>query len=136
DRSRVLDSVKQLAQVGFKLVATEGTAADLRAAGLEVTTVYKVSERKSPDAIDLLRRGEIDLIINTPSRDLEAPQKRDGFQMRRVAVECQIPFLATIEAAQVAVGAIAAKKQLGGKPFPVRSLQDYAAAGKKAVAAR
>jgi carbamoyl-phosphate synthase large subunit len=136
DRSRVLDSVKRLAEVGFKLVATEGTANDLRAAGLEVTTVYKVSERKSPDAIDLLRRGEIDLIINTPSRDLEAPQKRDGFQMRRVAVEGQIPFLATIEAAQVAVGAIAAKKQLAGKPFPVRSLQEYAASGKKAIPAR
>ncbi|MEA3137444.1 MAG: carbamoyl-phosphate synthase large subunit, partial [Thermoplasmata archaeon] len=135
DRSRVLDSVKRLGQLGFKLFATEGTANDLRAAGLEVTTVYKVSERKSPDAIDLLRRGEIDLIINTPSRDLEAPQKRDGFQMRRVAVECQIPFLATIEAAQAAVGAIAAKRSLAGKPFPVRSLQDYASAG-KAVAAR
>ncbi|MFA5943299.1 MAG: carbamoyl-phosphate synthase large subunit [Candidatus Thermoplasmatota archaeon] len=135
DRSRVLESVKKLAQLGFKLFATEGTANDLRAAGLEVTTVYKLSDRKSPDAIDLLRRGEVQLIINTPSRDLEAPQKRDGFQMRRVAVECQIPFLATIEAAQVAVGAIAAKRQLAGKPFPVRSLQDYAKAG-KAVPAR
>ncbi|HJQ92701.1 MAG TPA: carbamoyl-phosphate synthase large subunit, partial [Candidatus Thermoplasmatota archaeon] len=130
DRARVLDSVKRLGQLGFKLFATEGTANDLRAAGLEVTTVYKLSDRKSPDAIDLLRRGEIDLIVNTPSRDLEAPQKRDGFQMRRVAVECQIPFLATIEAAQVAVGAIAAKRSLEVTPFPVRSLQDYAKAGK------
>jgi carbamoyl-phosphate synthase large subunit len=135
DRSRVLDAVRKLADVGFRLMATSGTADDLRAAGLEVTTVYKVSERKSPDAIDLLRRGQVQLIINTPSRILEGPQKRDGFQMRRVAVECQIPFLATVEAAQVAVGAIAAKKQLDGKPFPAKSLQDYAKAS-KAVPAR
>jgi carbamoyl-phosphate synthase large subunit len=68
---------------------------------------------------------------------MEGPQKRDGFAMRRVAVEMQIPFLATIEAAQVAVGAIAAKKALGGKPYQVRSLQEYAAAGKaKPVPAR
>jgi carbamoyl-phosphate synthase large subunit len=136
DRERVLDSVKQLAKVGFKLVATEGTANDLRAAGLEVTTVYKLSERKSPDAIDLLRRGQVHLIVNTPSRVLEGPQKRDGFQMRRVAVECQIPFLATIEAAQVAVGAIAAKKALAGKPFPPKSLQEYAGRAAPKVAAK
>jgi carbamoyl-phosphate synthase large subunit len=135
DRPRVLDSVKKLAQLGFRLVATEGTANELRAAGLEVTTVYKLSERRSPDAIDLLRRGEVHLIVNTPSRELEAPQRRDGYAMRRVAVECQIPFLATIEAAQVAVGAIEAKRKLGGHAFPVRSLQDYAGAAKK-VAAR
>jgi carbamoyl-phosphate synthase large subunit len=134
DRPRVLESVKRLAEVGFRLVATAGTAAELRAAGLEVTTVYKLSERQSPDAIDLLRRGEVHLIINTPGREMEAPQKRDGFAMRRVAVECQIPFLATVEAAQVAVGAIAAKRALGGKPFPPRSLQEYAGAAK--VAAR
>jgi carbamoyl-phosphate synthase large subunit len=130
DRPRVLDSVRRLAQLGFKLVATGGTAADLRAAGLDVTTVYKVSEKQSPDAIDLLRRGQVQLIINTPSRSMEGPQRRDGYQMRRVAVEAQIPFLATIEAAQAAVGAIAAKRQLAGKPFPVKSLQDYAASGK------
>jgi carbamoyl-phosphate synthase large subunit len=126
DRPRILASVRKLADLGFKLVATEGTANDLRAAGLEVTTVYKVSDRKSPDAIDLLRRGQVHLIINTPSQTMEAPQKRDGFQMRRVAVERQIPFLATVEAAQVAAGAIAAKRGLGGKAYPPRSLQEYA----------
>ncbi|MEK6976442.1 MAG: carbamoyl-phosphate synthase large subunit [Candidatus Thermoplasmatota archaeon] len=137
DRPRVLEAIKKLPALGFTLVATKGTAADLRAAGLEVTTVYKLSERQSPDAIDLLRQGKVQLIINTPSRDMEAPQKRDGFAMRRVAVECQIPFLATVEAAQVAVGAIAAKKALGGKAYQVRSLQEYAAAGKvKPVPAR
>ncbi len=136
DRVRVLEAIKKLPALGFQLVATSGTAADLRAAGLDVTTVYKLSERRSPDAIDLLRQGKVQLIINTPGREMEAPQKRDGFAMRRVAVECQIPFLATVEAAQVAVGAIAAKQALGSKPYAVRSLQEYAAAGKATVKAR
>ncbi|MES2154242.1 MAG: carbamoyl-phosphate synthase large subunit [bacterium] len=129
DRPRIMDAVKAIAALGFELVATKGTAADLRAEGLEVTTVYKVSERMAPDAIDLIRQGKVQLIINTPSREMEGPQRRDGFQMRRVAVECQVPFLATVEAAQAAVGAIAAKRAVGGK-FSVQSLQDYAKAGK------
>ncbi|MEA3144271.1 MAG: carbamoyl-phosphate synthase large subunit [Thermoplasmata archaeon] len=133
DRPRALDAVRQLAKLGFKLVATEGTAADLRAAGLEVTTVYKLSDRKSPDAIDLIRRGEVSLIINTPSELMEGPQKRDGFAMRRVAVEGQVPFLATVEAAQVAASAIAAKRAVAGK-FGVQSLQGYAEATRLAVA--
>ncbi len=51
--------------------------------------------------------------------------------MRRVAVECQVPFLATVEAAQVAVKAIAAKRRVGGR-FEVQSLQGYAAAAASA----
>lgn len=131
DRPRIMGAVEQLAKMGFELVATEGTAADLRGSGLQVTTVYKVSERRSPDAIDLIRQGRVHLIINTPGELMESPQKRDGFQMRRVAVECQVPFLATVEAAQVAVGAIAAKRRLDGQ-FEVQSLQEYAAIGAEA----
>ena len=125
DRDRILDVSRQFAALGFELVATEGTAADLRAAGLDVTTVYKVSERKSPDAIDLIKQKKIHLIINTPSESMEAPQFRDGYQMRRVAVEHEVPFLATVEAADVAVQAVVAKRAVGGH-FGVQSLQDYA----------
>ncbi len=124
-RARILASAQALVEQGFSLVATEGTAADLRDAGLEVTTVYKVSERKSPDAIDLIKQDKVQLIINTPSDSMEAPQFRDGYQMRRVAVEHEIPFLATVEAAEAAVGAIKAKRSLDGL-FPVQSLQEYA----------
>ncbi len=126
DRPRLLEPARQLVAMGFQIVATEGTAADLRQAGLPVTTVYKVHEKRSPDAIDLIRNGQIQLIFNTPSESMEAPQKRDGYSMRRVAVERQIPFLATAEAAEVAVRAIVAKRAVEGR-FPVRSLQAYAA---------
>ncbi|HEX2065472.1 MAG TPA: carbamoyl-phosphate synthase large subunit, partial [Candidatus Thermoplasmatota archaeon] len=132
DRPRALDAVRQLARLGFKLVATEGTAADLRAAGLEATTVYKLSDRRSPDAIDLIRNGQVSLILNTPGELMEGPQRRDGFAMRRVAVEAQVPFLATVEAAQVAARAIAAKRRVGGR-FGVQSLQEYARAARAVV---
>ncbi len=124
DRPRILDIMRRLAALGFDIVATEGTAHDLRTAGLDVTTVYKLSERKSPDAIDLIKDGRIQLIINTPSELMEAPQMRDGYQMRRAAVEGEVPFLATVEAADAAVGAIVAKRAVKGR-FPVRSLQSY-----------
>lgn len=125
DRPRVLGIARRLVAVGFDLVATEGTAADLREAGLRVTTVHKLHERKSPDAIDLIKTGGIQLIINTPNELMESAQMRDGYQMRRAAVEGQVPFLATIEAAEAAMEAIVAKKALHGR-FPVQSLQEYA----------
>ncbi|MGB0653623.1 MAG: carbamoyl-phosphate synthase large subunit [Thermoplasmatota archaeon] len=130
DRPRLKGPARQLAALGFKLVATEGTAAELRGWGLDVTTAYKIHEKRAPDAIDLIRDGEIQLIINTPSdaRDaMESPQKRDGYSMRRVAVEHQVPFLATVEAAEAAAAAIVAKRAVGGR-FPVRGLHEYAEA--------
>jgi carbamoyl-phosphate synthase large subunit len=134
DRPRILGTVEHLSKMGFDIVATKGTAADLAAAGIPVTVVYKVSDRQAPDAIDLIRQGKVQLIINTPSADMEGPQKRDGYQMRRVAVECQVPFLATVEAAQIAAQAIVAKRRLEGR-FEVHSLQEYAGAGRPLVAA-
>ena len=86
DRPRIMDAVKAIAGMGFAIVATRGTAADLRAAGLDVTTVYKLSERMAPDAIDLIRQGKVQLIINTPSREMEAPRSEE----RRVGKECRL----------------------------------------------
>lgn len=127
DRRRIVPIARKLVALGFELMATEGTGADLADEGLHGMTVYKVHERKAPDAIDLIKSGKVDLIINTPSDLMESPQQRDGYAMRRVAVEHEIPFLATVEAAEVAVDAIMAKRALKGK-FPVKSLQAYAAA--------
>ncbi len=127
DRERIIPVARDLAAQGFNIVATEGTAAELEAAGVDATVVYKVSERKAPDAIDLIKRKQIQLIINTPGEIMEAPQMRDGYAMRRVAVEHEVPFVATAEAADIVVRAILAKRAAGGH-FPVRSLQDYAAA--------
>ncbi|MBW3583938.1 MAG: carbamoyl-phosphate synthase large subunit [Euryarchaeota archaeon] len=123
DRDELLPVASQLVEMGFDLVATRGTAAYLREFDVPVETVYKVHERMAPDAIDLMRGGRIRLIINTASDTYEAPERRDGYQMRRVAVEMQIPFLATMAAARAGVHAIRSHKK--GTGIEVESLQGH-----------
>ncbi len=71
---------------------------------MEATTVYRISENQSPDALGLMRRGEIRLVINTPTNSTGA--RRDGYMMRRLAVDLNIPFISTIQAAEAAAEAI------------------------------
>jgi carbamoyl-phosphate synthase large subunit len=66
--------------------------------------VYKVKDNVAPDALGIMRSGEINLIINTPS--YSSGSIRDGYMMRRLAVELEIPFLTTMQAARATVGAI------------------------------
>jgi carbamoyl-phosphate synthase large subunit len=122
DKKRIMPIASELHELGFKLYATRGTAQYLKEFGVPCEMVYKVGEKGSPDAIDLLRRGEIKLIINTPSDTMEAPARRDGYMMRRVATDLQVPFLATLEAARAAVGAILALRT--GEVI-IKSLQEY-----------
>ncbi|UCF70890.1 MAG: carbamoyl-phosphate synthase large subunit [candidate division WOR-3 bacterium] len=104
DKPKVLDLVKSLIELGFKVVATRGTADFLRREGVVVDTVYRISEHKSPNALDLMRQRRIDLIINTPSMTHSA--KRDGYVMRRLAVELGIPFITALTSAEAEVEAI------------------------------
>jgi carbamoyl-phosphate synthase large subunit len=125
DKERILPIASQLADLGLSLVATKGTASYLRDFGVPVQTVWKVYEKGNPDALDLLRRGVIKLLINTASDQFEAPERRDGYMMRRVATELQVPFIANIAAAQAAASAITALKR--GK-VTTNSLTEYFAA--------
>ncbi len=104
DKPRVLGLVKSLIDLGFKVVATRGTADFLRREGVLVDTVYRISEHKSPNALDLMRQRRIDLVINTPSMTHSA--KRDGYVMRRLAVELGIPFITALNSAEAEVEAI------------------------------
>jgi len=114
----VVPVARRLASVGFGLVATRGTAAHLRAVGLTVEDVRKVQEG-SPHAVDLLRRGDIALVVNTPAG---AGSYRDSFPIRRTALECRVPYFTTLAAAAAASEAIAllARGALG-----VESLQAH-----------
>ena len=69
-----------------------------------VDTVYRISEHKTPNALDLMRQRQIDLVINTPSMTHSA--KRDGYMMRRLAVEMGIPFITALTSAEAEVEAI------------------------------
>ncbi len=109
----------ELVNLGFKIVATKGTARVLKENGVNVKIVKKVSEG-SPNILDYMRSDMIDLVINIPSVGREP--SRDGYMIRRACVELGIPYITTHAGAKAAVEAI--KKVKKGKLF-VRSLSEY-----------
>ena len=118
DKGAVLKIARDLHQLGFKLVATAGTALALESVNLPVSVIDKVSEG-TPNVVDAIRAGEIDLIINTP-RGGQAHY--DGALIRGTANMYGVPILTTLSAAQATVQGIRALKQ---KPLKVRSLQTH-----------
>jgi carbamoyl-phosphate synthase large subunit len=105
--------------MGFSLVATAGTARVLERHGMTVELIHKVVEGHRPNAIDLMKRGEIVLVFNTPE---DGRARRDSYMIRRTAVTQHIPYYLTVDGAQAAIGAIEAL--LKGEQ-QVRSLQEY-----------
>jgi carbamoyl-phosphate synthase large subunit len=106
DHEAVVPVAERLAGLGFRLLATHGTAAVLRAHGLEVEEIRKTSEGR-PDCIDVLKSGQVQLLINTP---LGRSAQRDGWRMRTTAVARHIPFMTTLTGAAAAAEAIAQRQ--------------------------
>ncbi|MCY4147706.1 MAG: carbamoyl-phosphate synthase large subunit [Chloroflexi bacterium] len=121
DKATVTRLARELARSGFALVATDGTASWLRRAGLQVARVNKLGQG-SPDVLDAMRAGEIDLIINTP---LGGTAHEDGATIRSQAYALSIPIVTTMSAAAATVQGI---KEMREKPLSVRSLQAHYAA--------
>jgi carbamoyl-phosphate synthase large subunit len=121
DKQTVLPIARDLAQLGFSLAATRGTAAFLRAHGLEVELMYKVNEER-PNVVDHLVNKQIQMVINTP---LGRDSFFDERAVRRGATMAQVPCITTLTGASAAVSAI---KALRTQALTVRSLQDYYAA--------
>jgi len=119
DKRAMTSLAKRLFEMGFSLVATAGTARVLERQGMTVELIHKVADGYRPNVIDLMRRGEIKLVLNTPE---DGRARKDSYAIRRTAVNHGIPYYLTIDGAQAAVGAIEAlfKGELG-----VRSLQEY-----------
>ena len=118
DKETVLPIARDLAQLGFTLTATRGTAAFLRAHGIDVDVIYKVNEGR-PNVADHLVNGKIDLVVNTP---LGRDSFFDDLSVRRAATMAQVPCITTLTGASAAVSAIRA---LRSQALTVRSLQDY-----------
>jgi carbamoyl-phosphate synthase large subunit len=119
DREAVTPVARRLHDLGFQLLATQGTATHLRDGGLPVETVNKVFEG-SPHAVDALERGRIAAVINTPRPDVQ--ELRDSFSIRRTALERRIPYFTTIAGAVAAAEAIAVRAR---GALAVKPLQDY-----------
>lgn len=97
--------VRQLASVGYRLYATEGTAAMLEALGLPVEQVTKRIEEGHPNVVDAIQSGLVDCVINTAEGG-QPTAMRDGFQIRRAAVEKRIPCFTSIDTARAATEAL------------------------------
>jgi carbamoyl-phosphate synthase large subunit len=116
DRGGVTKIARDLHQLGFRLIATSGTAVYLNSIGLPTATLNKVSEG-SPHIVDAIRAGDIALIVNTP-RGGQAHY--DGLAIRSTAHLYGVPIVTTLSAASAVVQAIRALRQ---KPLRARSLQ-------------
>lgn len=97
DQSEFIPMAKKFVEEGFSFVATEGTAIVLEEEGIPVKRVKKISEGV-PNILDLIRSGMIDVVINTPTKANDAT--RDGFRIRRAAIEASIPVLTSLDTAK------------------------------------
>jgi carbamoyl-phosphate synthase large subunit len=104
--------------MGFALLATPGTADFFSRVGLPVTVVNKISGQ-SPHVVDLIRAGQVSLIVNTP---LGPNAHQDGAEIRAAALAMSVPLLTTLSAAAAAVSAI---RFLRGEELQYRSLQAH-----------
>ena len=118
DKRAMIFPIKRLADLGFEVVATEGTADVLRRNGVEVTTARKFSEG-GYTIVDRILAGEIDIIFNTPWGN---GTRVDGYEIRTAAVAKGVPCITTIQGASACVQGIEAtvRGELG-----VRPLQEY-----------
>jgi len=117
-KNEVAEVGRQFAALGFELVATSGTAAVLEKAGLKVRHIFKLSEGR-PNAVDLLKNREIQLVINTPAG--QSP-RADEVKIRTTAVYTGTPIMTTISGAKAAALGIAALRKSG---YEVKTLQEY-----------
>jgi carbamoyl-phosphate synthase large subunit len=126
DKRHLVFPVKRLADLGFEVLATEGTAEVLRRNGVVATVVRKNSEGRGPagepTVVDRIHAGEVDLIVNTPFGN--SGPRLDGYEIRTAAVRRGVPCVTTVAGLAAAVHGIEAiiRGEVG-----VRSLQEHAA---------
>ena len=128
DKRHMIFPIKRLADLGYEILATAGTAEVLRRNGVETTVVRKHSEGPGPDGeptiVGLIKDGEVKLVVNTPHGTTKGGSPRmDGYEIRTAAILTNIPCITTIQGLGAAVQGIEAVR---AKDIGVRSLQDWA----------
>ncbi|MEE2040455.1 carbamoyl-phosphate synthase large subunit [Nocardiopsis sp. CT-R113] len=130
DKRSMIFPVKRLADLGFEILATEGTAVVLRRNGVRATVVRKHSAGPGPNGertiVQLIHEGGVDLIVNTPFGSAgQAGPRLDGYEIRTAAVVRGVPSVTTVQGLAAAVQAIEARVR---GDVGVRSLQEHARA--------
>jgi carbamoyl-phosphate synthase large subunit len=118
DKREVTDVAKSFADLGFEIISTSGTATILENAGLKVQRIFKIAEGR-PNAVDLLKNREIQLVINTPSG--QSP-RADEVKIRTTAVYSGTPIMTTLRGAKAAALGIAALRKSG---YGVKTIQEF-----------
>jgi len=117
DKLDIIPIARDLNEIGFKLIATSGTAKELKRNGLPVESVFKVGEGR-PNVLDGIKNGEVNLVINTP---MGAQARYDEESIGRACIQKGIEAITTLSGAEAAVRAI----RLGGRKIQVKSIQEY-----------
>src|SRR2546421_1908577 len=120
-KAKFLESARQLSTLGIPLYATEKTSAFLRAHDIEVTMLYKIHERRSPNVLTYFRDNKIDLAINIEDRHAKK-EVDDDYAMRRYAVDHNIPLFTKIKQARLFIKAIV-EKDLNA--IPIKAWNEY-----------
>ena len=118
DKTPAVGLVRALIELGFEVLATEGTAAAMRAAGLDVRHIFKVQEGR-PHAVDLMINNDINLVVNTVG---SKAARRDSFPLLRTALTQNVPYCTTLQGAFATVKGIEALRE---RTPEVCSLQEY-----------
>jgi carbamoyl-phosphate synthase large subunit len=117
-KPEAVEVARKFAELGFSIVATRGTAFTLRAAGIACKTALKVNEGR-PNAVDLIKAGELSLIINTPAG---AHSFFDEKSIRRAAVTHRVPCITTLSGAKAAASGIAALRERAARVWSLQEL--------------
>jgi len=117
DKQNSIDIARDFQEMGFSVMATQGTAVMLRENGLIVQTIHKVNEGR-PHVVDHIKNGEIQLVINTPLGELA---REDEYAIGRAAIRYKIPAITTLSGAKAAIRGI---RRIAKGDLPVASLQD------------
>jgi carbamoyl-phosphate synthase large subunit len=118
DKEAAVPIARDFIELGFKVIATEGTRRVLKAGGLDVELVLKLHEGR-PHVVDWMKNQKIQLIVNTPSGE---ESRVDGRTIRRTALTYKIPIVTTLAGAKATAAAI---RSLQSEPLTVKSLQEH-----------
>ena len=121
DKPQVILPTRRLVQLGYRILATDGTAKLLMRHGIEVTRVSKHSDADSDRTIiDMIDAGEVDVIVNTPTG---AAARADGYEIRAAATAANTSLFTTVAQLNAVIGSFEAIRE---RPFSVKTLQQHA----------
>ncbi len=116
--------------MGFRIIATRGTAQAISRMGVPVKAINKIAEG-SPHVVDFIRNREVDLVINTPTG---SGARSDGYEIRTAAVRQGVPCVTTMTGASAATRAILAQREEGAQPRSLQELHDRAQGSRQRTA--